>query len=290
KDSSLRDTLKKGKRGLSFYKRDRYGDPFTDRQGRSPLELKDPSNVKTDVSVDTAGNVTIAETVGPVPYRPSTTLTYKEFSEYSDRKLAADYWRSKTEAAGGKSEMTGRKLIPKIYISPVFDRIFGGNYIDFQTNGFVTLDFGAQWQRVQNPNLPIRQQRYFLPLNMDQQINLNFTGKVGEKLKITGAFDTKASFQFEQNFKLDYTGYDHEIIQKVEAGNVSMPLNSTLIQGVQNLFGLKTQLQFGKLRVTGILANQRAKVSETTLQGGGVQNKKFEFKVSEYEDNRHFFL
>ncbi|MDJ1506942.1 hypothetical protein, partial [Xanthocytophaga agilis] len=42
KDSSLRDTLKKGKRGLSFYKRDRYGDPFTDRQGRSPLELKDP--------------------------------------------------------------------------------------------------------------------------------------------------------------------------------------------------------------------------------------------------------
>ncbi|MDJ1484916.1 cell surface protein SprA [Cytophagaceae bacterium YF14B1] len=290
KDSSLRDTLKKGKRGLSFYKRDRYGDPFTDRPGRSPLELKDPSNVKTDVSVDTAGNVTIAETVGPVPYRPSTTLTYKEFSEYSDRKLAADYWRSKTEAAGGKSEMTGRKLIPKIYISPVFDRIFGGNYIDFQTNGFVTLDFGAQWQRVQNPNLPIRQQRYFLPLNMDQQINLNFTGKVGEKLKITGAFDTKASFQFEQNFKLDYTGYDHEIIQKVEAGNVSMPLNSTLIQGVQNLFGLKTQLQFGKLKVTGILANQRAKVSETTLQGGGVQNKKFEFKVSEYEDNRHFFL
>jgi cell surface protein SprA len=289
KDSLVKDTLKKAKRTLSFFKRDRYGDPFTDQPRRSPLNLKDPSNVKTEIEVDTGGNVTIQEKVGNLDYRPPTVLTYREFAEYNDRKLARDYWRSKTEAAGGKSEVTGRRLIPKIYVSPVFDRIFGGNYIDFQTNGFVTLDFGAQWQRVQNPNLPIRQQRFFLPLNFDQQINLNFTGKVGEKMKMTGAFDTKASFQFEQNFKLDYTGYEHDIIQKIEAGNVSMPLNSTLIQGAQNLFGLKTQLRFGRLNVTAIAANQRSRVTETSVQGG-VQKRKFEFKVSEYEDNRHFFL
>ena len=288
-DSLKKDTLAKPKRKLSFFSRDRYGDPFTDRTPRSPLLPKQPSNVKTDIQVDTAGNVSVQEKVGRYDYRPSTILTFKEFSEYNDRKLARDYWRSKTEAAGGKSEATGRRLIPKIAISPVFDRIFGGNFIDFQTNGFVTLDFGAQWQRVQNPNLPIRQQRFFLPLNFDQQINLNFTGKVGEKMKITGAFDTKASFQFEQNFKLDYTGYDHDIIQKIEAGNVSMPLNSTLIQGAQNLFGLKTQMRFGRLNVTGILANQRSRVTQTSVQNG-VQRRKFEFKASEYEDNRHFFL
>ncbi|MCU0352880.1 MAG: cell surface protein SprA, partial [Cytophagales bacterium] len=290
KDTLVKDTLPKPKRGLSFYKRDRYGDPFTDRPARSPLNLgKEPANVKTDIRVDTGGNVTVEEKIGGLDYRPPTTLSYREFSEYTDRKLARDYWRSKTEAAGGKSEVTGRRLIPKIYISPVFDRMFGGNFIDFQTNGFVTLDFGVQSQRVQNPNLPIRQQRFFLPLNFDQQINLNFTGKVGEKMKMTGAFDTKASFQFEQNFKLDYTGYEHDILQKVEAGNVSMPLNSTLIQGVQNLFGLKTQMRFGRLNVTGILANQRARITETTLQGG-VQRRRFEFKVSDYEENRHFFL
>ncbi len=289
KDSLVKDSLKKAKRTLSFFKRDRYGDPFTDRQSRSPFNLKEPSNVKTEIEVDTGGNVTVQEKIGSLDYRPPTTLTYREFSEYYDQKLAREYWRSKTEAAGGKSEVTGRKLIPKIYISPAFDRIFGGNYVDFQTNGFVTLDFGAQWQRVQNPNLPIRQQRFFLPLNFDQQINMNFTGKVGEKLKMTGAFDTKASFQFEQNFKLDYTGYEHDIIQKIEAGNVSMPLNSTLIQGAQNLFGLKTQLKFGRLNVTAIAANQRSKVTQTSVQGG-VQKRNFEFKVSEYEDNRHFFL
>ena len=289
KDSLVNDSLKKAKSSLSFYKRDRYGDPFTDRPARSPFNLKDPGNVKTEIQVDTGGNITIQEKVGDIDYRPPTTLTYREFSEYSNNKLSRDYWRSKTEDAAGKSEVAGRRLIPKIFISPVFDRIFGGNYIDFETNGSVTMDFGAQWQRVQNPNLPIRMQRFFLPLNFDQQINLNFTGKVGEKMRMTGAFDTKASFQFEQNFKLDYTGFEHDIIQKIEAGNVSMPLNSTLIQGVQNLFGLKTQLRFGRLNVSGIVANQRARTTETSIQNG-VQRRNFEFKASEYEDNRHFFL
>jgi len=37
---------------------------------------------------------------------------------------------------------------------------------------------------------------------------------------------------------MDYTGYEEEIIRKIEAGNVSLPLNNSLIAGV-NLFGIK---------------------------------------------------
>ncbi len=217
------------------------------------------------------------------------SLSQDEFSRYQDGWLARDYWRSKSEGAEGKSEVTGRRLIPKIYVGPTLDRIFGGSYIDFQTNGFVSLDFGAQYQKVANPNLPVRQQRYFLPLDFDQQMSINFTGKVGEKMKLTGNFDSKASFQFEQNLKLDYTGFEEDIIQKIEAGNVSMPLNSTLITGAQNLFGLKTQLRFGRLNVTTIMANQRARLDEVNMQGG-VQKRRFEVKASDYEDNRHFLL
>jgi hypothetical protein len=185
--------------------------------------------------------------------------------------------------------VTGRRLIPKIYLGPTADRLFGGSYLDFQTNGFVTLDFGAQWQRTQNPNLPVRQQRQFLPLNFDQQMSINFTGKLGEKLKMTGNFDSKASFQFEQNLKLEYTGFRGRHHQKIEAGNVSMPLNSTLITGAQNLFGLKTQLRFGRLQVTSILANQRARLDEVRVQGGA-QRRRFEIRASDYEENRHFLL
>ncbi|QHT71910.1 cell surface protein SprA [Rhodocytophaga rosea] len=237
---------------------------------------------------DSAGNITIHEKLGELDYRPASSLSYKEFSRYQDQRLARDYWRAKAAAADGKSEVTGRSLFPTIRISPVFDRIFGGNYIDFKTNGFVLLDFGGKFQRVQNPNIPVRQQR--VPLfDFDQQVSLNAIGQVGEKMKMTANFDTKASFQFEQNLKLEYTGYEEDIIQKIEAGNVSMPVNSSLITGAQNLFGIKTQLRFGRLNVTSIAANQRASVDQVAVKGG-VQTRKFEIRASDYEDNRHFFL
>ncbi len=287
-DTTKKDSLSRDRRP-TLIPRIRYGDPYSSRTVKSPLILNNPSNIKTEISADSGGNVTVQEKVGSFYYRQPTTLTFREFSEYQDEKLNRDYWRSKSESAGGKSEVTGRGLIPKIYISPVFDRIFGGNYIDFQTNGFVNLDFGMQYERVGNPNMSVRQQRTFLPLNFDQQISLNAVGKVGEKLKLTANFDTKASFQFEQDLKLEYTGYEEDIIQKIEAGNVSMPLNSTLITGAQNLFGLKTQLRFGRLNVTSILANQRARMEQIQVQGG-VQKKRFEIRASEYELNRHFFL
>ncbi len=269
--------------------RDRYGDPFSDRPMSSPLLLKNPSNINTQYRVDSGGNVSVQERVGAYDYRPPMVLNRDEFSSYQDGYLSREYWRTKSAGAGGKSEVTGRRLIPKIYVGEGMDRLFGGSYLDFQTNGFVTLDFGSQFQKVENPNLPVRQQRVFLPLNFDQQMSVNFTGKLGEKLKMTGNFDSKASFQFEQNLKLEYTGFEEDIIQKIEAGNVSMPLNSTLISGAQNLFGLKTQLRFGRLQVTSVLANQRARLDQIRVEGGA-QRRRFEIRASDYEDNRHFLL
>jgi hypothetical protein len=57
--------------------------------------------------------------------------------------------------------------------------------------------------------------------------------------------------------KLDYTGHEDEIIQKLEAGNVSLPLQGQLIQGSQSLFGLKTELRFGRLTATAIFSQEK---------------------------------
>ncbi len=289
-DSTKKDTLPNipRERKPSFFSRDRYGDPFSNRLLSSPLQLSNPKSIQLQTEADSSGNVTIYEKIGDLDYRPANSMTFDQFSQYQDRRMARDYWQSKTAAADGKSEVTARGLIPKIYISPIFDRIFGGNYIDFKTNGFVNLDFAGRFQKVANPNIPVRQQS--VPLfDFDQQVSLNAIGQVGEKMKVMANFDTKASFQYEQNLKLDYTGFEEDIIQKIEAGNVSMPVNSTLITGAQNLFGLKTQLRFGRLSITGVAANQRASIDRVGVQGG-VQTRRFELKVSEYEDNRHFFL
>jgi len=113
----------------------------------------------------------------------------------------------------------------------------------------------GQLNQNQNPLFNTAQRNQF-NFNFDQKIQLNVTGTIGDKLKITTNYNTDAQFQFENQVKLDYTGHQDEIIQKIEVGTVSMPLPTTLITGSQALFGIKSKLKFGKLDVTTILAQQ----------------------------------
>src|SRR5690606_24445987 len=117
----------------------------------------------------------------------------------------------------------------------------------------------------------------------------NVVGNNGTKLKLPISYNTQTNFDFENQLKLDYTGSDDEIIKRIEAGNVNFSSKGSLIPGAQSLFGIKTQLQFGKLFVTGVLANQRGQNQSMALQGGSASTD-FEFKANDYEENRHFLL
>lgn len=270
---------------------DRYGDPFSNTTSESPLYLRDPNQMKLDVEIDTAGDYTIYEKIGELNYRPTSSMTFEEFKQYQDRQILKEYWQSRARAQDGESAVSGRSLIPKIFISPVLDRIFGGSYVELVPRGFVTLDFGGAFQKINNPAIPIRQQRNG-GFEFDQQINMSVVGKIGEKLAVTANFDNNNSFDFQNNMKVEYTGFKEDILQKLEIGNVSLPLNNTLIQGAQNLFGVKAKLQFGKLDVTAIATTQRGKTASINLGGGNNsgQGRPFEIIASNYDENRHFFL
>jgi cell surface protein SprA len=269
---------------------DRYGDPFSHTTTESPLFLKDPNKLKLDVEIDTSLNYTIYEKIGELNYRPTTSMSFREFKQYQDRRILKEYWQSRSRAMDGESAVEGRGFTPKIFVSPILDRIFGGSYVELVPRGFVTLDFGGQFQKIANPSIPIRQQRNG-GFEFDQQINMSVVGKVGEKLAVTANFDNNNSFDFQNNMKVEYTGFKEDILQKLEIGNVSLPLNNTLIQGAQNLFGVKAQMQFGKLNVTAIASTQRGKVSSIDIPGGNNgQGRPFEIVASNYDENRHFFL
>ena len=125
--------------------------------------------------------------------------------------------------------------------------------------------------------------------DFDQKIQLNVTGVIGEKLKISTNYNTEASFDFENQIKLGYEGNEDEIIKSIELGHVSMPLNTSLIKGSQSLFGVKSTLQFGKLRVTSVLSQQKSQTQSQEVTGG-VQKKVVEITADNYDDNRHFYL
>ncbi|MEQ9426448.1 MAG: cell surface protein SprA [Cyclobacteriaceae bacterium] len=294
-DTTRQDTLRNRYEGPyeptrrpTYQQQDRFGDPFSNFQSPSPLLLQDPSSLQLDVEIDTGMNYTIYEKIGDVNYRPTSTMSFDEFNKWLDREMIKNYWQERSIGLDGESAVSGRNLIPKLFISPVFDRIFGGSYVDIQPNGFVNLDFGARFQRVDNPAVPVRQQRNG-GFEFDQQISMNLIGKIGEKLAVTANFDNNNSFDFQNNLKVEYTGYEEDIIKKIELGNVSMPVSNSLMTGGQSLFGLKTQLQFGKLFVTGIASRQQGR-NEVISVESGFQGREFEVRASNYEENRHFFL
>lgn len=290
KQDTVKNVPYKPSRKPTFQLSDRYGDPFSNVPTESPFFLKDPTKVNLDVELDSGLNYTIYEKMGELNFRPITTMTFQEFKDYQDREILKSYWQGKSKSLDGESAVSSRGLIPKIYISPVLDRIFGGSYVELVPRGFVTLDFGGSFQKISNPAIPIRQQKNG-GFEFDQQINMSVVGKVGEKLAVSANFDNNNSFDFQNNMKVEYTGFKEDILKKLEIGNVSLPLNNTLIQGSQNLFGVKAQMQFGKMFVTSIASTQRGKVESINIAGGSNgQGRPFEFIASGYDESRHFFL
>jgi cell surface protein SprA len=270
--------------------------PFKDNQGHVPLLepkskffLETPENIKTETKYDpSTGNYEVEQKIGETDYRPDTYMSKKEFQDYMFRKQMRDYFRSRV-TADELNEKPRKGMIPPLKVnSELFDRIFGGNTVDIKPTGTAELLFGLVHTKNQNPAIPQRQQS-ITNFDFNMRIQLNLVGKIGDKLKVTTNYNTEASFDWENQIKVDYTGYEDEIIKKIEAGNVSLPLNTTLISGSQTLFGFKTELQFGKLRATTVFSQQRGKKQEVTVQGGA-QTQSFTVNGDNYEQNKHFFL
>ena len=275
---------------------DRPGSPFGGPQRRrSPLVLPLPSNVKLQVTPDDSiRSVDVQEKIGAdIDYRDPSRMSFDEYARFRERQAIGDYFRDKarggitgTPAAPGTPQ--AQRLIPKIYLGPIANRIFGGSYVDIRPAGSVTIRAGARFNRNSNPALTLRQQSVgdFL---FEQNMNVNLTGQIGTRLKLVFNYDTKASFDFDNQMKFDFAGEETDIVRKVDLGNVSLPLSNSLVQGGQNLFGAKVALQFGRLGVTAVGATVRGTADEVRIQNGA-QSRQYELKASQYERDRHFFL
>ena len=255
------------------------------------LYLNDPSNIKTDIVYDPDSNVyNVTQKMGKLNYRPDNYMTQEEYIDYELKKSNRDYWKQRSNAEAMNQQGTRSKnLIPPIKInSQVFDRIFGSNVVDIRPQGSAELIFGVNSSWSQNPAIPVKNQR-ITTFDFDEKIQLSLIGKIGDRLKITTNYNTQATFDFENKMKLEFVGGEDDIIKKIEAGNVSLPLNSTLISGSQSLFGIKTALQFGKATVTTVVSQEKGQKKEINIENGA-QTSTFEINADNYEANKHFFL
>ncbi len=275
---------------LPPYRRGRRGDAFSSKKGRSPLLNKFPAKPK--ISLDTTGRYyNIDEELGENPLKDPSRTSFEEYRQWKFRENQREYWRSvNAKEPSDTTQKTAKdgKYAPSIPLSPTLGRLFGGDQIDINPNGSLLLDFGGLWQRVANPNVPVRQQRTG-GLNFRQQIQMSLVGTIGKKLRVAANFDTRATFQYEQQYKMTYASEAHDIIQNVSLGNLQFNTKNSLITGAKNLFGVSTELRFGKLWVRSVASTQRGSL-ETMVIKNGAQGREFEILGHAYDNNRHFFL
>ncbi len=259
----------------------------------SPLFLKNPSAIQSTVKYDPkTGKFVFYDKIGDINYRNPYYMSFDEFVKYSNNKSDHKYWmeRSALESVKGGEVNLIDRLVNKNLIVPIqgFDKIFGSNKINIKPQGTVELLFGLKINENDNPALTKKQQK-MVNFDFDMNIKMGVSGQIGDKVKLGINFDTDATFEFENNVKLAYEGKEDEIIQKIEAGNVTMPLSGSLITGSHSLFGLKTELKFGKLLVTSVFSHQKGE-SKTIEVAGGATTTPFEITADDYDADKHFFI
>lgn len=250
--------------------------------------LKLPENIKREVTYDAKSRqYIITEKIGNLLFSPPQYLTIEQYLRLVNSEIKRENWRIFSDNEVEEIRKTG--ILPPVKInSRLFEKLFGGTTIDIQPRGIAELTFLGRVNKNENPLFNERQ-RVQTNFDFDQRIQMDVIGNIGNKLKINMNYNTEAQFDFENQIKLDYTGEPDDIIKKIEAGNVSLPLNSTLINGTQSLFGVKTQLQFGKLDIATVFTQQKSQSREIQINNGAQQNE-FRLSGSEYESNKHYFL
>ena len=256
----------------------------------SALDLRLPENIKQQVEYDDSLNLyRIGSKMGDSYLDAPILMTPEEYMQWSERREREAFFRKKEAAnVAAKGEEKFSFADMHFDLGPA-EKIFGPGGVRIKTQGTAELKLGATLKNIDNPSLPERN-RKTTAVDFDEKINLNVTGKVGDKVNMSLNYNTDATFDFDtKNLKLHYDGKEDEIIKLVEAGNVTFPSNNSLVKGASSLFGVRTDMQFGKLKLQTVLSRKNSTTKSVSSQGG-TQLTPFEIDVANYEENRHFFL
>ncbi|MDR2968196.1 MAG: cell surface protein SprA [Tannerellaceae bacterium] len=263
---------------------------YEDFKKQHSADLRNPENLKTTVEYDVrTGHYVIRTRVGDMEISTPIQLTPEEYQDYSLQQSLRAYYRQKNEEEFQKETNNEFNLTDMQFDIGMAERIFGAGGVRVRTQGSADITLGLKTNRTNDPSLPERSRsRTFF--NFDESVQLNVQASVGSKVNFDMNYNTETSFDFDsKKLKLAYQGEEDEIIKNIEAGNVSMTTNNSLIRGGAALFGMKADLQFGKLRVNTLFAQQESE-SKTVNSRGGVQTNPFEITVDQYDENRHYFL
>ena len=252
--------------------------------------LPNPENITEEVTYDEDDETfRVGYKLGDYYIDVPTVMTPNEYNRMMMQRSLQSFYRDKyTEEFNAQGDNKFDFTDMKFDLGPA-EKIFGPGGVQVRTSGSAAIKFGYNRNKVDNPSLSV-QNRTTGGFDFDEQINLNINARVGDKINMNLNYNTEATFDIDAKMiKLRYEGKEDEIIRLLEAGNISFPTNSSLIQGASSLFGIRSDLQFGKLNLQMVLSQKESTSSSVSSQGGQQIND-FEIDASSYDENRHFFL
>ena len=241
----------------------------------------------------TALTYTTREMVGQEDVRFPVELDY---ANYRSAKLEKDLQKNWQQLILQKSREQDRQRKGGLGFNIVvpggrqsaFSTIFGTSDVDLRVSGTADIKAGFDYRK-SDQQVSITGKPSQLDPEFKQDLSLGITGTIGDKLRINVNYDSRNQFDFQNQMKLEYTGYEDEIIQKIEAGNVFLQTPSTLIRGGQSLFGIKSEFKLGGIKLTTVMSQQEGQANALNIEGGSEETK-FDLRPTDYDESTHFFI
>jgi len=264
----------------------------------NPFYLKTPTLVVNTVQLDSTGKfVIVRQTVNGKDIKLPIKMP---INEYVQQRATSDFEKNFTELIDKEESVKASKkrddigdllgTFTKIDIpvpaNPVFS-IFGPPRINLNISGAVDIRAAFRNTSTDQQTLSAFGNTRNEP-DFAQEVQINVSGTIGDKLNILADWNTQRTFEYENQLKIKYTGYEDEIVQSVEAGNVSLSTSSSFVSSSSALFGIKAAFQIGPLKLTAIASQKKGQIQEKSISGGA-QKIDFEKRAWEYSKD-HFFV
>ena len=194
---------------------------------RGPLDLTLPENIKQEVVYNDSLNVyLVGSKIGDSYLNAPVMMTPEEYRLWSEKRALADFSQTKNAEEFEKKGKEKFDFSDMHFDLGPAEKIFGPGGVRVKTQGTAELKIGITKKNVDNPSLPQRN-RKTTAFDFDEKVNLNVTGKVGDKVNMSLNYNTDATFDFDtKNIKLTYEGKEDENNKLLEAGNGSVTYNT----------------------------------------------------------------
>ncbi|MCQ2076199.1 MAG: cell surface protein SprA [Bacteroidaceae bacterium] len=265
--------------------------PDSEHSENFSLDLKDPDNLKADTAVydEQVGAYRVGTRLGDSFLSAPFLMSPLDYLKWNERTQMGHYFKARNDSLmvrKGKEKFDFTDM--HFDLGPA-EKIFGPGGVRIKINGSAELKFGYNYKYTDNPSLSERNRKQ-ANFDFDEKINANIQASVGDKMNFNLKYNTEATFDYDaKNLKLAYEGKEDDIVKLLEGGYVSFPSNNSLVRGAQSLFGIRTDLQFGKLKLQTVLSQKKSQ-SKTVSSKGGAQLSTFELQAYDYDENRHFYM